>query len=220
MRAGVWLVILLLAWLLIGAASSPALAEAAAQNGMLTQQVQAQACGSTYTVVFGDYMSLIAQRCGISLDMLVAANPQIANPWWIYPGQVLNIPSDILIPPTGGDPPPAGSTSYTVRAGDTLFRIALAYGTSVPVLQSANTWITNPDLIYPGQVITIPPGGVIPPTGGNPPPTGSRTYTVVAGDRLYAIAQRYGTTTAAILAANPWMTNPDHIVVGWTIVIP
>jgi len=47
---------------------------------------------SGYTVRSGDTMSSIAQRNGVSLNRLVAANPQVSNPNRIYPGQQLNLP--------------------------------------------------------------------------------------------------------------------------------
>jgi len=46
-----------------------------------------------YTVQSGDSMSSIAQRFGMSLSALEAANPQIRNPSLIYPGEVLHIPN-------------------------------------------------------------------------------------------------------------------------------
>jgi LysM repeat protein len=62
-------------------------------------------------------------------------------------------------------PPPSGTT-YVVRWGDTLGRIASRFGTTVAAIVAANPQISNPNLIYVGQVITIPTGG----TGGQPPP--------------------------------------------------
>jgi spore coat assembly protein SafA len=46
----------------------------------------------TYTVVSGDTMIGIAQRHGVSLSSLIQANPQIANPRLIFPGEQVNIP--------------------------------------------------------------------------------------------------------------------------------
>nr|MCU0508510.1 LysM peptidoglycan-binding domain-containing protein [Anaerolineae bacterium] len=57
------------------------------------------------------------------------------------------------------------ATVYTVRAGDTLAKIAARFGVSVSGILAANPQITNPDRIYIGQRITIPG------PGGNPPPT-------------------------------------------------
>ena len=47
-------------------------------------------CGSTYIVQPGDWLSKIANRCGVTLSQLYAANPWVG--YYIYPGQRLNIP--------------------------------------------------------------------------------------------------------------------------------
>src|SRR5262245_39346989 len=49
----------------------------------------------------------------------------------------------------------SSSTVYTVRAGDTLTGIAQRFGVTVDALQRANG-ITNPNLIFAGQTLTIP----------------------------------------------------------------
>ena len=53
--------------------------------------------GFIYTVQPGDTMFLIAQRFGVSLDALIAANPQIPDPALIFPGQQVCVPS--AVPP-------------------------------------------------------------------------------------------------------------------------
>lgn len=105
------------------------------------------------------------------------------------------------------------SSPYTVQTGDTLTGIAQKCGVDYNTLIAANGNITNPNLIYPGQTVTIPQGNGIPNTGG-------QTYTVVSGDRLYRIALRYNTTIDAILAVNPWITNPNLIYPGNVITLP
>lgn len=47
-------------------------------------------------------------------------------------------------------------SSYTVRSGDTLWKIAVKYQVGLSEIISANTQIRNPALIYPGQKINIP----------------------------------------------------------------
>lgn len=44
--------------------------------------------GATYIVARCEYMALIAQRTGVKLADLIAANPQVTNPELIYPNQV------------------------------------------------------------------------------------------------------------------------------------
>lgn len=52
-----------------------------------------------YTVVPGDTMFFVAQRFGVSLEALIAANPHITNPSLIFPGDVLCVPAPVPPPP-------------------------------------------------------------------------------------------------------------------------
>ncbi len=64
-----------------------------------------------YTVVPGDTMFFIAQRFGVSLDALIAANPHIPNPSIIFPGDVLCVPPQLPPPPPPKrDPCPCPAT--------------------------------------------------------------------------------------------------------------
>jgi LysM repeat protein len=64
-------------------------------------QISTEACGQTYAVRAGDNYARIAQRCGVSIADLQAANPNV-DPYTIYPGQVINIP----VPPLSTQPAP------------------------------------------------------------------------------------------------------------------
>ncbi len=167
--------------------------------------------GGTYTVQSGDTLSSIAAKFGISLAALEAANPQITNPNLIYVGQVINIPGG----GSGGggsSPPPSSTKTYTVQSGDTLSGIAAKFGVTLAALEAANPQITNPNLIYVGQVINIPGGG----SGGST----AKTYTVQSGDTLSSIAAKFGVSLSALESANPQITNPNLIYVGQVINIP
>lgn len=110
-------------------------------------------------------------------------------------------------------------TSYVVQPGDTLNKIARQWNTTVADIVAANG-ITNPNLIYVGQMIMIP-GGAVPPTApppSAPPPTGT-TYVVQPGDTLYRVAVRFGITVQAVAAANN-IQNVNFITVGQVLVIP
>lgn len=68
-------------------------------------------------------------------------------------------PGPVLIPVTvNADHPAAEGQSYTVQAGDTLWDIAeRVYGDGSQFMKIAEaSGIANPDLIHPGQVLTIP----------------------------------------------------------------
>jgi len=55
-------------------------------------------CGNVYIVQSGDWLSRIADRCGVSLSALYVANPGVENQRYIYPGQSLNIPDGVSVP--------------------------------------------------------------------------------------------------------------------------
>ena len=48
--------------------------------------------------------------------------------------------------------------TYTVVAGDSLWKIAVKYEVGLSELKAANPQIANPNLIYPGQKLTVPTG--------------------------------------------------------------
>ncbi|MCL2670493.1 MAG: LysM peptidoglycan-binding domain-containing protein [Clostridiales bacterium] len=90
--------------------------------------------------------------------------------------------------------PPSGQQTHTVVVGDTLWRLAQRFGTTVEAIMSLNG-LTSTNLRI-GQVLRIPGGTT------TPPPVGTIEHTVVAGDTLWRLAQRYGTTVEAIMGAN------------------
>jgi spore coat assembly protein SafA len=52
--------------------------------------------------------------------------------------------------------PPQRQRTYVVQRGDTLSGIARRFGVSLENLEEANPQITDPNRIFPGQVINIP----------------------------------------------------------------
>lgn len=143
----------------------------------------------SYRIHSGDTLSAIAARYHISVGALLAANPQIRNANLIHAGASLNLPGrgDSFEPAK-----PAAAARYTVRHGDTLGGIASHFHTTVAALAHANH-LANPNLIYPGQHLTIPPGAPAPshpaprppvpaPSPGGHPSSGSRAFDIARSE--------------------------------------
>jgi LysM repeat protein len=171
-------------------------------------------CGTSVTVVSGDTLQKIANRCGTSVAALRLANPELGWGNLIYPNQVLLLPGAILYGDNGYD-------TYLVVRGDTLKSLANRFGTSVDTLLSLNKSITNVNLIYEGQRLVVPSGRGVPvPPPTNPPPANGQLYYAQSGDTLRKIAAKFNTSVDAILRVNPQITNPNVIYVGQAISIP
>lgn len=139
---------------------------------------------AAYTVKAGDTLYGIGLHYGVTVQALQEANGITGH--LIYPGQEIVIPGATKTsrsslpgtetPPKGqsettspGVPPPSPSgpksrpleepeqpqVSHAVQKGECLYTIASRYGTSVEALLQANH-LTSP-LIYPGQILIIPP---------------------------------------------------------------
>ena len=160
-----------------------------------------------YTVQSGNTLSGIAEEYGTTVNTLVALNG-ISNPNLIYVGQVLKIPAT----GSGASVSTSSTINYTVQAGDTLSGIAEEYGTTVNTLVALNG-ISNPNLIYVGQVLKIPVSGS--ESTSNSTVT---TYTVQSGDTLSGIALKFGTTVNHLVAING-ISNPNLIYVGQVLKI-
>ena len=50
----------------------------------------------------------------------------------------------------------SAATTHTVAPGDSMWKIAVKYQVGLSEIKAANPQISNPNLIYPGQVLTIP----------------------------------------------------------------
>lgn len=115
-------------------------------------------------------------------------------------------------------PVAAADPSITVKAGDTLSQIALDHGTTVERLARANA-LTNPNRIFPGQqLLLVPEAGPSSAGAAVPAPSVPTIHIVSSGEHLTGIAARYGTTVAALAAANG-LTNPSFILPGQRLVV-
>lgn len=98
--------------------------------------------------------------------------------------------------------PQSSGRTYTVQPGDTLSGIAAKLGVAQSQISGFHSG--NPNLIYPGEVLSV--------SGGSTQQS-AEYYTVQSGDNLSAIAARYGTSWQHIRDLNG-LANPNLIYPG------
>ncbi len=102
-------------------------------------------CSAWYLIKPGDTLNKIAARYGTTASYLARLN-SIPNPNLIRSGRTICVKAT---------PPPACGFWYTIKWGDTLWKIARSTGWSVWYLARVNG-IPNPDRIWAGQKLWIP----------------------------------------------------------------
>ena len=137
---------------------------------------------STYTVVKGDTLSKIANTFNTTVAELKSLNNLTSDLLQI--GQILFIPITVITPTFG---------TYTVQKGDTLYGIARKYNTTVEELKSLNN-ITGNNL-YIGQQLKVPAQEIAEDEN-------YEIYTVVKGDSLWLISQKYGVSVDDLIEIN------------------
>ena len=126
-------------------------------------------------------------------------------------GVFLSSATPLPAPETPEIPSTENTIIYTVKRGDTLSEIARYYDTTVPTIVSLNTFITNPNLIYPGQQLTIK-------TTSSTFDNSNSIYIVKSGDTLSYIALKYDTTVNRLVELNN-IKNRDLIYPGQEIIV-
>ena len=149
-----------------------------------------------YVVVAGDSLYKIANKFNTSVDAIKSLNNLSSN--------LLSIGQVLLIPSSNES---QNYTTYTVVAGDSLYKIANKFNTSVDAIKSLNNLSSN--LLSIGQVLLIPSSTEI---------QNYTTYTVVAGDSLYKIANKFNTSVDAIKSLNNLSSN--LLSIGQKLKIP
>ncbi len=171
----------------------------------------------------GEAISTIASKYGVSQYAILEAN-NLSRRSEIYAGKTLIVPVPLDRDYSRSVKKPsnrkAQNSIYGVRAGDTMWDIARAFGTSVQALRRENS-IVRGSRIYVGQKIKIPSTAKKLKKKNS---SGSKTYATISagketksttraklktknykvrsGDTLWDIARKYGTTTSALRKIN------------------
>ena len=162
----------------------------------------------TYEVQKGDSLWSIANANNTTVDELVNLNDLGTNT--IYVGQALQIPNT----GSSGTTTPDTQTTYVVQKGDTLYSIALKYGTTPNAIIRKNNLKNN--TLTVGQTLTIP--NDVESTGDYSDMSNSNTYVVQRGDSLYSIANAYNVSVNDLRNINN--LTSDILSVGQVLIIP
>lgn len=201
---------------------------------------------TVHIVQSGDTLFGIAERYGTSFDAIVELN-ELDNPGLLDIGQRLLIPNAQpaqrqSLPPLNAPPgempslsppndqradrqrllpsneqPTSGmAATHIVGPGDTLDGLVARYNTTREALATANN-LSNPDLLYIGQQLILPPDPVADGPVGNGP--SSLFHTVRPGQNIFRLAIQYGAPVYELMRAND-LEWPSPIFFGQTLLIP
>ena len=200
---------------------------------------------TTYTVQEGDTLAILAERFNRTTESLLNANPQLVEATRLVEGQVIYIPPQERGRPIVEIQPICGPPNTILQASGRGFtpgsELRLQVGLYLTSYQFTSVAQVNPDRSFLATVeipdtakpqelwivIAEPENGqslrsfsniftVTPPINPNDP----AYYVVKAGDTLNEIATNYNRSIAAILNANPQLTNPNQLNIGERLIIP
>ena len=154
---------------------------------------------NTYTVRKGDTLYSISRRFNISIDELRLLNNLTTDNLTIGDVLIINSEENII-------PDPNNGIIYTVKEGDTLYKIALDNNTTVSDIITLNNLSST--ILSVGQQLLLPNKSIDKET----------TYTVLPGDTLYKIASIYGITVNDLISSNNLTT--DTLSIGQILIIP
>jgi len=164
------------------------------------------ASAQTITVQSGDTLGKLAWKYNVTVDHLKISNRLTSDS--------LFVGSTLYIPPK--------STIYIVQSGDTLWKVATRFQTTIAKIKEINQ-LTRDSLIL-GEKILIPETTaasttpVVSPTPTPEVPVGGTLYTVVSGDVLWKIADRFKVSIQSIVDANK--LTAFELTIGQKLVIP
>lgn len=158
---------------------------------------------NVYIVQLGDTLYGIAKRFNTTVQELRELNNLDTD--------VIS-PSQVLIIAPGSSSEPSECVVYTVQKGDNLYNIAKKYNTTVDDIKKYNNLTV--DSLSIGQKLVIP---CYMDDEDNTTMPNYTTYVVQAGDTLYSIASKFGTTVDNIKRDNN--LNSDTLTIGSTLIL-
>ncbi|TKH46574.1 peptidoglycan-binding protein LysM [Paenibacillus terrae] len=100
----------------------------------------------------GDTLYLLAQKYNVSLEKVIAANPQLADPNQLSIGEKIKIPAD----PVAMQEQPSTVYQHKVKQGDSLWKLSKAWGVPLKLIIDANSQLKNPNALLVGETVNIP----------------------------------------------------------------
>ncbi len=180
----------------------------------------ASADTDTHKVKAGETLFNISQQHNVTVEDLKKWNGLSST--LIYANQTLQIGSTSTDSPSSSTPTTTSSNhTYTVKSGDTLYRIAKNNGTSVQQLKKWNNLSSH--LIYVNQVLKISGTGTVSSSPSAPvqektnetqasrAPSNSKSYKVQPGDTMWSVAQRHGISISQLKQWNNLSSNTIYI---------
>jgi membrane-bound lytic murein transglycosylase D len=160
----------------------------------------------------GETLSLIAKRYGASVAAIQMAN-NIRNPHKLQPGQHLLVPLSMVAEPSkstvgvaAAKYPRGTRITHQVRRGESLYIIALAYGTTVESLIQWNN-LDPKAPIYPGDKLAVTTGTTVKQNVRTQPNSKKIVHNVRQGDTLYGIARNYNISVTQLKRWNNLRRN-------------
>ncbi len=163
-------------------------------TALILMNGKAGACSTEYLVKPNDTLYSLSKKYDITVDQLMEANSLTSEK--ILVGQQLLVP-DLVKP-----------IMYSVQRGDTLYSLSKMYGSTVKELKEINFLQSNQ--INIGQTILIPQVAFNQEVG--------EMYTVLPGDTLWGIANRYGIDPQELAKEND--LHMEMVIIGQQLFIP
>ncbi|AXY24697.1 hypothetical protein CL176_00885 [Suicoccus acidiformans] len=184
-----------------------------------------------HSVSSGETLSTIAQAYGTTVDALMATNGLSST--WLNVGDALLVPNGPVNVPSyepsyTAEAQISGGTVHTVQPGDTLYDLAVAYGSTVADIMSWNG--LSSDYLTVGTDLIVSPNGPVSTTeeatvaetnNGErirvdlsklPERARPRTHTVALGENIWRIADQYGISAESLRIWND--LDDDTLMVG------